>query len=62
MKRYGLMLHWTARILIDSDSVKYYNKIEKTIKSDINYISDKIGLIKFRNISKSHIRYFNTQI
>ena len=33
-----------ARILIDSDSVKYYNKIEKNyFKSDINYISDKIG-------------------
>ncbi len=33
-----------ARILIDSDSVKYYNKIEKNyFKSDINYINDKIG-------------------
>ena len=33
-----------ARILIDSDSIKYYNKIEKNyFKSDINYINDKIG-------------------
>ena len=33
-----------ARILIDIDSVKYYNKIEKNyFKSDINYINDKIG-------------------
>ena len=33
-----------ARILIDSDSVKYYNKIEKNyFISDINYINDKIG-------------------
>ena len=33
-----------ARILIDSDSVKYYNKIEKNyLKSDINYLNDKIG-------------------
>ena len=34
-----------ARILIDNDSVKYYNKIEKNyFISDINYINDKIGL------------------
>ena len=33
-----------ARILIDSDSIKYYNKIEKNyFISDINYINDKIG-------------------
>ena len=33
-----------ARILIDNDSVKYYNKIEKNyFISDINYINDKIG-------------------
>jgi len=33
-----------ARILIDNDSIKYYNKIEKNyFKSDINYINDKIG-------------------
>jgi len=33
-----------ARILIDTDSVKYYNKIEKNyFISDINYINDKIG-------------------
>ena len=33
-----------ARILIDIDSVKYYNKIEKNyFKSDISYINDKIG-------------------
>ena len=33
-----------ARILIDNDSIKYYNKIEKNyFTSDINYISDKIG-------------------
>ena len=34
-----------ARILIDNDSIKYYNKIEKNyFISDINYINDKIGL------------------
>jgi|TARA_B100001741_G_scaffold239512_1_gene200535 hypothetical protein len=33
-----------ARILIDNDSVKYYNKIEKNyFVSDINYINEKIG-------------------
>ena len=33
-----------ARILIDNDSIKYYNKIEKNyFTSDINYINDKIG-------------------
>tara|TARA_B100000459_G_scaffold101329_1_gene57998 strand:+ start:539 stop:1294 length:756 start_codon:yes stop_codon:yes gene_type:complete len=33
-----------ARILIDNDSVKYYNKIEKNyFVSDINYINKKIG-------------------
>ena len=33
-----------ARILIDNDSVKYYNKIEKNyFTSDINYINSKIG-------------------
>ena len=33
-----------ARILIDNDSVKYYNKIEKNyFISDINYINNKIG-------------------
>ena len=33
-----------ARILIDKDSVKYYNKIEKNyFTSDINYINEKIG-------------------
>ena len=33
-----------ARILIDNDSVKYYNKIEKNyFASDINYINEKIG-------------------
>ncbi len=33
-----------ARILIDNDSVKYYNKIEKNyFISDINYLNDKIG-------------------
>ena len=33
-----------ARILIDNDSVKYYNKIEKHyFISDINYINNKIG-------------------
>ena len=33
-----------ARILIDNDSVKYYNKIEKNyFVSDINYIKEKIG-------------------
>ena len=33
-----------ARILIDNDSIKYYNKIEKNyFTSDIYYINDKIG-------------------
>tara|TARA_B100000902_G_scaffold3485_1_gene4426 strand:+ start:1108 stop:1863 length:756 start_codon:yes stop_codon:yes gene_type:complete len=33
-----------ARILIDNDSIKYYNKIEKNyFASDINYINNKIG-------------------
>ena len=33
-----------ARILIDNDSIKYYNKIEKNyFTSDIYYIKDKIG-------------------
>ena len=33
-----------ARILIDNDSVKYYNKIEKNyFVSDINYINEKLG-------------------
>ena len=33
-----------ARILIDNDSVKYYNKIEKNyFVSGINYINEKIG-------------------
>ena len=33
-----------ARILIDNDSVKYYNKIEKNyFVSDINFINEKIG-------------------
>ena len=33
-----------ARILIDNDSIKYYNKIEKNyFTSDINYINDQLG-------------------
>lgn len=34
-----------ARILIDNDSIKYYNKIEKNFfASDFSYVNDKIGI------------------
>ena len=34
-----------ARILIDNDSIKYYNKIEKNFfVTDFSYVNDKIGL------------------
>ena len=47
-----------ARILIDNDSIKYYNKIEKNyFTSDINYINDKIGFDSnfeiFQNLIKN---------
>ena len=34
-----------ARILIDNDSIKYYNKIEKNFfVTDFSYVNDKIGI------------------
>ena len=34
-----------ARVLIDKDSIKYYNKIEKNFfVSDFDYVNDKIGI------------------
>ena len=34
-----------ARILIDNDSIKYYNKIEKNFfATDFSYVNDKIGI------------------
>ena len=34
-----------ARILINNDSIKYYNKLEKSFyKSDFNYVNDQIGI------------------